>query len=50
MEKKYTKQIDLQIHYRLQKRGLNKKQIFIYISILSGMLSIISIILALLNI
>ncbi|MFR5264600.1 MraY family glycosyltransferase [Clostridium sp.] len=39
-----------QIHYRLQKRGLNKKQIFIYISILSGMLSIISIILALLNI
>lgn len=35
-----------QIHYRLQKRGLNKKQIFIYISILSGMLSIISIILA----
>ena len=39
-----------QLHYRLQKRGLNKKQIFTYISILSGILSIISIILALLNI
>lgn len=39
-----------QIHYRLQKKGLNKKQIFTYISILSGILSIISIILALLNI
>lgn len=39
-----------QIHYRLQKKGLNKRQIFTYISILSSILSLISIILTILKI
>lgn len=40
----------LQLHYRLQSKGLNKKQIVLYISLLSILLSIISIILSILKI
>lgn len=48
--KEFYKADKSQIHYRLQSKGLNKSQILIYISILSGILSLISIILALLKI